>query len=262
MFNDTDIVLAEKRLVGEKAADFIKEGMIVGLGTGSTVYYTMQKLGRMVKEGLNISAVSTSLSTSTLAKELGIPLKSLNEVSRIDITIDGADEVDYMFQGIKGGGGALLFEKIVAYYSDQNIWVIDSGKYVSKLGKFPLPVEVIPMGYIQFLKKMQENNYKCVLRKNEKDIFKTDSGNVIIDVNIEKVTDYQEFNHWLLNIPGVVETGLFLDVVDKIIMPDKNDVKILIKDKWSGERIEYMYPTHMSKISMGIRGLVVTDRFY
>lgn len=230
MNNDTDIVLAEKRMVGERAADFIKDGMIVGLGTGSTVYYTIQKIGGMVKEGLNISAVSTSNSTSTLAKELGIPLKLLNEVSKIDITIDGADEVDYKFQGIKGGGGALLFEKIVAYCSEQNIWVIDSRKYVSKLGKFLLPVEIIPLGYMHFLKKMQENDYKCVLRNYGKDLFHTDSGNVIVDVNIDKVTDYQGFNQWLLNMPGVVETGLFLDVVDKIIMPNNNEVKILAKD--------------------------------
>lgn len=227
-----ECVDTEKRLVGERASDFIKDGMIVGLGTGSTVFYTIQKLGRMVREGLKITSVSTSNATSKLAIQLGIPLVSLNEVSEIDLTIDGADEVDPMFHGIKGGGGALLFEKIVASCSKQNIWVIDSRKYVSKLGAFLLPIEVIPLGYTHILRRLQENSYPCNLRYKEGSLYYTDSRNVIIDCNISGVTDYHKFNEWLLSMPGVVETGLFLDIVDQIVLFDHNEVKILSRNTY------------------------------
>lgn len=149
--NMNEQLLEQKKLVGEYAANYVKDGMVVGLGTGSTVYFTIQKIGKMVKEGLSIKAVSTSSSTTVLANKLNIPLVSLNEVVGIDVTIDGADEVDGMFHGIKGGGGALLFEKIVASNSKQNIWVIDSSKYVEKLGGFLLPIEVISLGYTHIL---------------------------------------------------------------------------------------------------------------
>ena len=136
----------EKKIAAEKSIQFIKDGMTLGLGTGSTVFFLVNKLAELVKQGLNIKCVSTSNQTSELAKSLGIKIVNLNEVDHIDLTIDGADEVDKNLNGIKGGGGALLFEKIVAAASEQVIWIVDSSKYVSKLGKFPLPVEVIPFG--------------------------------------------------------------------------------------------------------------------
>jgi len=222
-------ITAEKRMAGVVAADFVKDGMVVGLGTGSTVYYTIQKLGQRVKEGLQITAVSTSRATTKLARELGIPLADLNEVQQIDLTIDGADEVDPWFRGIKGGGGALLFEKIAASCSKQNIWVVDSSKYVSKLGKFLLPVEEIPMGAAHVQKKITAKGYTCRMRMREKELYYTDSGNVILDVNIEVVTEYDRFNQWLLSIPGIVETGLFLDIVDQVILPKENKVEILTR---------------------------------
>lgn len=224
---ENDRVRSEKMLVGERAADYIKDGMVVGLGTGSTVYYTIMKVGRMVQDGLQIKAVSTSTSTSQLAKKLGIPLVGLDEVKKIDVTIDGADEVDPMFRGIKGGGGALLFEKIVASCSRRNIWVVDSSKYVKRLGTFKLPVEVIPFGHTQVLRKMTENSFECAVRMKEENIFYTDSGNMILDMNISRVEDYDSFNQWLLGTPGVVETGLFLDIVDEVILPDMDGVKII-----------------------------------
>ena len=136
-----------KELVGKKAAEYVESGMTVGLGTGSTAYYFVEEIGRRVKEeGLEIVGVTTSLATKKQAEGLGIPLKSVDEVDYIDVTIDGADEIAPDFSGIKGGGGALLFEKIVAEQSKSVIWIVDESKMVDYLGRFPLPVEVVPYG--------------------------------------------------------------------------------------------------------------------
>ena len=136
-----------KELVGKKAAEYVESGMTVGLGTGSTAYYFVEEIGRRVKEeGLEIVGVTTSLATKKQAEALGIPLKSVDEVDYIDVTIDGADEIAPDFSGIKGGGGALLFEKIVAEQSKSVIWIVDESKMVDYLGRFPLPVEVVPYG--------------------------------------------------------------------------------------------------------------------
>ena len=139
-----------KELVGKKAAEYVESGMTVGLGTGSTAYYFVEEIGRRVKEeGLEIVGVTTSLATKKQAEALGIPLKSVDEVDYIDVTIDGADEIAPDFSGIKGGGGALLFEKIVAEQSKSVIWIVDESKMVDYLGRFPLPVEVVPYGSLQ-----------------------------------------------------------------------------------------------------------------
>ena len=142
-----------KELVGKKAAEYVESGMTVGLGTGSTAYYFVEEIGRRVKEeGLEIVGVTTSLATKKQAEALGIPLKSVDEVDYIDVTIDGADEIAPDFSGIKGGGGALLFEKIVAEQSKSVIWIVDESKMVDYLGRFPLPVEVVPYGSEQLFK--------------------------------------------------------------------------------------------------------------
>ena len=134
-----------KELVGKKAAEYVESGMTGGWGTGSTAYYFVEEIGRRVKEeGLEIVGVTTSLATKKQAEALGIPLKSVDEVDYIDVTIDGADEIAPDFSGIKGGGGALLFEKIVAEQSKSVIWIVDESKMVDYLGRFPLPVEVVP----------------------------------------------------------------------------------------------------------------------
>ena len=160
-----------KQLAGIEAAKFVKDGMIVGLGTGSTAYYMVEEIGRrMREEGLRITGVTTSNATKEQAEKLGIPLKSIDEVPVVDLTIDGADEISADFQGIKGGGAALLFEKIVATYSKETIWIVDSSKLVHKLGKFPLPVEVIPYGSQQLLHIFDEkdSNLFCVQTKTAK----------------------------------------------------------------------------------------------
>lgn len=209
-----------KEMVGIKAASFVKDGMIVGLGTGSTAYFMVKEIGRRVKEeGLKITGVTTSKETAKQAASLGIPLKSVDEVSFIDVTIDGADEISADYQGIKGGGAALLFEKIVATYSKSVIWIVDESKMVHHLGKFPLPVEVIPYGAKQLEKIFQNNNWHPVLRKNAAgEIITTDSNNYILDLHLEKITDPDSLADQLDHLTGVVEHGLFLNQVNTVIV--------------------------------------------
>lgn len=211
-----------KQLVGIESAKYVKDGMVVGLGTGSTAYYMVEEIGRRIKEeGLNITGVTTSNATKEQATKLGIPLKSIDEVSCVDITIDGADEISADFQGIKGGGAALLFEKIVATYSNKVIWIVDESKMVKYLGKFPLPVEVIPYGSAQLLKKFKEQslNPKLRLAKDGQPIL-TDSQNYIIDLHMDVIKEPVALANWLDKQIGVVEHGLFLNMVDKVIIGD------------------------------------------
>jgi ribose 5-phosphate isomerase A len=216
-----------KQLAGEKAVEFIKEGMTVGLGTGSTVYFTVLKLGELVKKGLNVKAVCTSVATHKLAVSLNIPILSMEEVTGIDLTIDGADEIDPNGHGIKGRWGALLFEKIVAANSKQNIWVVDDSKIVEHLGKFPLPVEVIPFGYKQIVNRFVELGFNPELRMEGKETFKTDSGNFIIHLHPGIIKDPVELDKTIKHIPGVVEHGLFTGIVNKAVVADKSHIRII-----------------------------------
>lgn len=222
---------SEKKLAAEKAVEFVIDGMIVGIGTGSTVFFAIKKLGELVRNGLNISAVSTSDSTTKLAEAEGIRLITLEKAVRPDINIDGADEADRNFNGIKGGGGALLFEKIVALSSAKNIWIIDSSKNVEQLGKFPLPVEVIPFGYKRVLNIFKEMKYNPELRIKNNNSFLTDSGNFILDLHLEKIEDAAILDKEIKLITGVVETGLFINIADVIITGKNNSYEILRKEK-------------------------------
>lgn len=217
----------EKQLAAEKSIEFIKDGMTIGLGTGSTVFFLVKKLAKSVKQGLNIKCVSTSFQTSELAKSLGIIILNLNEVEVIDLTIDGADEVDRNLNGIKGGGGALLFEKIVAAASQKVIWIVDSSKYVSKLGKFPLPIEVIPFGSNHLLKKFTDSGFNPAIRKKENEIYITDSGNRIIDLHLNEIEDSLKLEQEIKLIPGVVEVGLFNNIANMVIVGKGNSTEII-----------------------------------
>ncbi|EAE6383072.1 ribose-5-phosphate isomerase RpiA [Listeria monocytogenes] len=220
----------QKKIAGEKACEWIEEGMIVGLGTGSTVYYTIEKLGQMVNNGLHITGVATSEETTKQAEKLGIPLKSLNDVTEIDVTIDGADEIDTNFQGIKGGGGALLREKMVASASLKNIWVVSEEKLVRSLGKFPLPLEVIPFGWKQIERTLAKEQIQTNLRKQTNgEVYVTNNGNYILDIVNQSFTDTEMWQEKLAQIPGVVEHGLFLDYVDVIICGKANGETEIIK---------------------------------
>src|SRR3954463_1178740 len=169
--------LNEKRLVGENAVEFIKDGMVVGLGTGSTVYYTIMKIGQLVKEGLSIQGIPTSIQTAELATKLGISLASFQEIGEIDVAIDGANEVDSNFNLIKGGGGALLREKIIAKAAQQFIVVATPAKLSNKFGSFPLPVEVVPFGAEWTAKHLEELRGKPSLRQINGKPYRTDNGN-------------------------------------------------------------------------------------
>ncbi|EGE9603198.1 ribose-5-phosphate isomerase RpiA [Listeria monocytogenes] len=220
----------QKKLAGEKACEWIEEGMVVGLGTGSTVYYTIEKLGQMVNNGLHITGVATSDETTKQAEKLGIPLKALNDVTEIDVTIDGADEIDTNFQGIKGGGGALLREKMVASASLKNIWVVGEEKLVRTLGKFPLPLEVIPFGWKQIERTLAKEQIQTNLRKQSNgEVYVTNNGNYILDIVNQSFTDAEMWQEKLAQIPGVVEHGLFLDYVDVIICGKANGETEIIK---------------------------------
>ena len=218
-----------KELVGLKAAEYIKDGMTVGLGTGSTAYYFVKEIGRRVKEeGLNITGVTTSVQTKELATELGIPLKSVDDVPYIDITIDGADEISEDFQGVKGGGGALLFEKIVADHSKKIIWIVDESKMVKHLGAFPLPVEVITYGSICLFNRFEAKGYNPTFRKNaDGSLYLTDAKNFIIDLHIGEITDPKALAEELIHYTGVVEHGLFLDCVNTVLVGTADGVKVL-----------------------------------
>ncbi|QDA74328.1 ribose-5-phosphate isomerase RpiA [Listeria seeligeri] len=208
----------QKKIAGEKACEWVENGMVVGLGTGSTVYYTIEKLGELVQQGLKITGVATSEQTARQAEKLGIPLKSLNDVVEIDITIDGADEVTGAFQGIKGGGGALLREKMVAEASRLNIWVVGEEKLVDSLGNFPLPLEVIPFGWKQIKRSLEKEGIQATLRtQHNKEIYQTNNGNYILDIVNQTFTNPIKWQEKLAQVPGIVEQGLFLNYVDIII---------------------------------------------
>jgi ribose 5-phosphate isomerase A len=220
-------MMNEKQLAAEKSIEFIKDGITLGLGTGSTVFFLVNKLAELVKHGLQVKCVSTSNQTSELAKNLGINIVKLNEVDYVDLTIDGADEVDRNLNGIKGGGGALLFEKIVAAASEKVIWIVDSSKLVKKLGKFPLPVEVIPLAANHIIKRFKESGYSPVIRMNGSKIYITDSGNEIIDLHLDEIEDSIKLEQEIKLIPGVVEVGLFNNFADNVIIGKGNSTEIL-----------------------------------
>ena len=201
-----------KEVVGKKAVDYVKDGMIVGLGTGSTVFYFVHALADRVKEGLNVEMVSTSIQTVELAKSLGLSIKELEEIDHIDLAVDGVDEIDKDFNAIKGGGAALFREKIVADIAREVIWIYDESKDVEKLGNFNLPVEILPFGYSHTIRKMEEAGLKPVLRLKDGATLITDNNNYIVDLHLGYGFDIKAVKEKLESIVGVVEHGLFLNM--------------------------------------------------
>ena len=221
-----------KKLAAEKAIDYIKDGMILGLGTGSTVEYMLKKLGEKVKGGLKVKGIPTSMHTRKVAKDYDIPITSLEENPEIDLTIDGADEVDSNLNLIKGGGGALTREKIIAFHSKKEIIIIDESKIVKALGiDFDLPVEVLKYGWTS-TKKSIEEIFRCQaeLRKIVNEPYITDNGNYILDCEFEKIENPEQLEIDINNIPGVVENGLFIGLVDEVIVGGKQGIVTLNKE--------------------------------
>ncbi len=209
---------AIKEKLGVYAADLIKQDMLIGLGTGTTVYFLLKELGWRKQQGLNFSAVCTSIQTQNILNEEGISFLSLDDVGRLQLTIDGADEADITGNLIKGGGGALLQEKIVAAASGELIIIVDEKKDVQTLGAFPLPVEVITFGWKQVQRKIESTyNIKTELRKKEGEVFITDHRHYILDCYFNSIPDPSQLNTSLHLIPGVVETGLFVGMATGII---------------------------------------------
>ena len=208
----------EKKLAANEAVKFLKNNMVVGLGTGSTAKYAIEVIGKMVKEGLSIRAVATSKASEEIAHTLGITIIDINTIDSIDITIDGADEFTKDLTLIKGGGGALLKEKIVASMTKEEIIIADSSKNVDVLGKFKLPVEVIPFAGNYVLKQLKILKGEGKIRTTSGNIFITDEGNYIIDVDFGIITNPFDLSQNLNEIEGVVAHGLFINLAKKVIM--------------------------------------------
>ncbi|HLT51109.1 MAG TPA: ribose-5-phosphate isomerase RpiA [Arenibacter sp.] len=213
----------EKKIAALEAIKYIEEGMIVGLGTGSTAQFMIRALGERVLTGLKIQGIPSSKATRELALECHIPLITLKDGERIDVTIDGADEFDPYLQLIKGGGGALLHEKILAYNSDLYIIIADSKKQVERLGTFKLPVESIPFATYSIIQTLTDRGLRPILRESDGEVFITAEGNYIIDLDIRHATNLTELELSLKQVPGIVETGLFLHMADIIIMGKEKD---------------------------------------
>ena len=226
-----------KFVAAKRAADYVEDGMRVGLGTGSTAAWLVRCLGEMVREeGMKIKGVPTSTRTADLARQVGIEVISLDEARWLDVTIDGADEYDANLNLIKGGGGALLQEKIVATASDMMVVIADVSKQVETLGAFPLPVEVIPFGWQtskalieETLVSMDVLGQNSTLRLNGDVPFVTDEGNYILDLHLNRIGNARQFSLVMNQIPGVVENGLFIDICDVVVI-GHGDGKVEVRD--------------------------------
>ncbi|SVA32437.1 uncharacterized protein METZ01_LOCUS85291 [marine metagenome] len=222
-------VISEKQLSAEAACNYVKDGMIVGLGTGTTAEFAVRKIGKLVRNGLSIRGIPTSNRTKELAEAEGIPLIDFSESMFIDLTIDGADEIDGNLNMIKGGGAALLQEKIVASVSKAEIIVVNRTKLVDQLGAFPLPVEVIPFGWQVVFNQLESLHGNPDLRLNKGQPQVTDQGNYIIDCHFRKIENPKLLEHQLNMIPGVVENGLFINLCTKMILADGE--QLIVKDR-------------------------------
>ncbi|SFO85832.1 ribose-5-phosphate isomerase RpiA [Tranquillimonas alkanivorans] len=240
-----------KFVAAKRACDYVEDGMRVGLGTGSTAAWLVRCLGEMVREdGLRIVGVPTSTRTAELARQVGIKVTTLDEAKWLDVTIDGADEFDRELNLIKGGGGALLQEKIVATASDQMIVIADKTKQVETLGAFPLPIEVVPFGW-QTTKALLEETIssmdvlgeKTSLRMDGEKPYVTDEGNYIVDLHLNRIGNARQLALVVNQIPGVVENGLFIDICDIAII-GHGDGRVEVRDINTGttqeDRIEFV----------------------
>lgn len=212
-----------KQLAAEKAVSFLEDGMTIGLGTGSTAYWAIEKIGEKVrKENWKIKAIATSVRSEEHARSLGIPIFDFSVIKSIDVTIDGADEVDAKLQLIKGGGGALLREKIVASNSKQMIVVADESKWVEVLGKFPLPVEVVQFGWMRTFEKLQSLGCEPNRRMQGNDPYLTDNGNYIVDCAFIEIKDPPVLHEAVNAITGVVDNGLFIRMASQLVLGFSN----------------------------------------
>ncbi len=220
-----------KRAAAERAVGFIEDGMTVGLGTGSTAYYAIKAVGRLVESGYDLRCVATSMQTDAIARESGIGMTDMDDLERIDVTIDGADEIAPGLNLIKGLGGALLREKIVAAATETQVIVSDPSKMVEKLGtRSPLPVEVLGFGSAHTARALRSLGCEPELRGGDGGPFITDGGNLIYDCQFPEGIDHPfHLESRINNIPGVVENGLFLDMASKVVVARPEGVELIEK---------------------------------
>ena len=219
----------QKIIAGRRATEFVQNGMVVGIGSGSTIAHVIDSLGeRVAQENLKIVGAATSEKTRRNAAQLGIPMYNVDDVDKIDLTIDGADQIADDFSAIKGGGAALLWEKIVAFNSRENIWVVDATKRVSKLNQY-LPVEVIPYGSNQLFKRFEADGFHPSWRLDQNgNPVRTDSANFLIDLHLPIIENPRELGDELIKMVGVVEHGLFTDVVNRVVIgEDDHTAKVV-----------------------------------
>ncbi len=222
-----------KSMAAERAAELVMPGMKLGLGTGSTAAKFVELLGRKVHEGLDVLCVPTSEDTRILAERAGLALTTLDEHTELDLTVDGADEIDASLRLIKGGGGALLREKIVAMASDRMVVIADHSKRITTLGRFPLPVEIVRFGAKATIRMIEDAAYdtgcegEIALRRLNGEYFISDSGNFIADCHFGEISDPESLSDVLEMIPGVVEHGLFIGVADQAIIAGPTGLQIL-----------------------------------
>jgi len=224
----------QKQSAAARAIEFVEDGMKLGLGTGSTAEKFVNLLGERVKDGLNVLCVPTSEATRAQAEKLAIPLTNLDAQPYLDLTVDGADELDDKLRLIKGGGGALLREKIVAMASDRMIVIADASKHVEMLGRFPFPVEIVSFGaaatrlMVEELAESADCTGNIVMRQNsDGKHFVTDSGNYILDCAFSRIPDPEMLADALSIIPGVVDSGLFLDIADLALLANEDGITVL-----------------------------------
>lgn len=223
-----------KRQAAARALEEVRDGMKLGLGTGSTAKHFVELLGEKVRAGMKVIGVPTSEATRADAERCGVPLTTLDEVDRLDLTIDGADEIDGALNLIKGGGGALLREKIVAAASDRMIVIADDSKWVEPLGRFPLPIEVVPFGLGATLRAIEAAFAatgvagELTIRKGQNGhAFVTDGGHWIVDAHLGRIPDAPRLATSLASIPGVVEHGLFIGLADMAILAGAQGIRIV-----------------------------------
>ncbi len=223
-----------KRQAAARALEHVRDGMRLGLGTGSTAKHFVELLGGRVRAGLDVIGVPTSEATRTDAVRCGIPLTTLDDIDRLDLTVDGADEIDVSLNLIKGGGGALLREKIVAAASDRMIVIADDSKWVDVLGRFPLPVEVVPFGLAATRRAMagafaeSGASGQMALRKDQDGhVFVTDGGHWIVDAHLGRIPDAPRLAGLLNSIPGVVEHGLFIGLASTAVLAGSQGIRVV-----------------------------------
>ena len=220
----------QKKLAAGQAVEEVQSGMVVGLGTGSTIYYALLKLGERIREGLKIVGIPTSERTEAIAAEQGIPLSTLAKHTAIDLTIDGADEVDANLDLIKGGRGALVREKIIAHASKRLVIVVDESKISQVLGaNFFLPVEIVQFNWMATQRAVNQICGKSTLRCADQKPFVSDNGNYILDCHFGEIPHPAQTELQLNNIPGVVENGLFVNRADKVIIGTTSGIQIRTK---------------------------------